>query len=132
MSLLEKVMHADREFLDAFGIDVVEVAPGHVALRGRPSPALVNSAGVVHGSYAFALLDTAAAYALAARDVHAVTIGTHVVFSRPVAPEASIMATADVVTAGRTLATVRAALSADDRVAALATLQFKVVTDRLG
>lgn len=131
MTLLERVLAADADLIAHFGIEVVSVDSDAATLRGRPSPALVNSAGLVHGSYGFALLDTAAAYALAARDIHAVTIGSHVTFSRPVRSAADIVATVTVHTAGRSLANLHGELTADGRTAMLATLQFAVVDQRV-
>jgi uncharacterized protein (TIGR00369 family) len=129
--LLDRVLAADRDLITHLGIEVVEVGAGSVTLAGRPSPALVNSAGVVHGSYAFALIDTAAAYALAAGGIHAVTIGSHVTFSRPVPVQAEIRARARVEAAGRRLAHLRGEVIADGRTAVLATLQFMVVDSRV-
>lgn len=131
MTLLERVLAADVELIAHFGIEVVSVDGEAATLTGRPSSALVNSAGQVHGSYGFALLDTAAAYALAARDIHAVTIGSHVTFSRPIRADSDILATVAVKTAGRTLANLRGTLTADGRTAMLATLQFAVVEQRV-
>jgi uncharacterized protein (TIGR00369 family) len=131
MNLLERVLAADVDLIAHFGIEVVSVDAEIAMLRGRPNSGLVNSAGLVHGSYGFALLDTAAAYALAARDIHAVTIGSHVTFSRPVGVGAEILASVVVETAGRTLANLRGTLTADGKTAMLATLQFAVVPQRV-
>jgi uncharacterized protein (TIGR00369 family) len=131
MTLLERVLAADSDLIAHFGIEVVSVDGEAATLRGHPTPALVNSAGLVHGSYGFALLDTAAAYALAARDIHGVTIGSHLTFSRPISAGADILATVAVRTAGRTLANLRGTLTADGKTAMLATLQFAVVEQRV-
>ncbi len=131
MTLLERVLAADVDLIAHFGIEVVSVDAAAATLRGRPGPALVNSAGLVHGSYGFALLDTAAAYALAARDIHAVTIGSHLTFSRPIGVDAEILASVVVETAGRTLANLRGTLTADGKTAMLSTLQFAVVAQRV-
>jgi len=124
--LLERVMAADAEMLGHLGIEVTEASADLVVLRGNPNRALRNSFDVVHGSHVFALMDTAAAYALASRGIHAATIGAHVTFSRPVVAGSDIMATATVMTAGRTLATVRGDVKADGRIASVATFQFAV------
>jgi uncharacterized protein (TIGR00369 family) len=124
--LIDRVLAADTALLDHFGCDVVEVSVEKAVLSGAPSPALANSVGVVHGSYAFALMDTAAAYALAAREIHAVTVGSHVSYARPVAVGAEIEAEARVQTAGRTLATVRSELTVDGGIAAIGTFEFVV------
>lgn len=125
-SLLDRVLAADVAMLDHLGIEVIDADGERVVLRGRPHEDLHNSFDIVHGSHAFALMDTAAAYALAARDIHAATIGSHVTFARPVVADAEIVTTARVMTAGRTLATVRAEVTVDGRRAALATFQFAV------
>lgn len=125
--LLEHVLQDDVDLLERLGIEVVDHGPEQVVVRGRPHLALTNSHDVVHGSHAFALMDTAAAYALAARGVHAATIGSHLTLSRPVIVGAEILATARVITAGRTLASAKAELTVDGRPAAFGTFQFAVV-----
>ena len=125
-SLLERVLAADEEMLERLGIELVSATEERVTLRGRPHPDLHNSFGIVHGSHAFALMDTAAAYALAVREIHAATIGSHISLTRPVTTDVEVMAHAQVMTAGRTLATVRAELTVDGKLAALATFQFAV------
>jgi uncharacterized protein (TIGR00369 family) len=125
-SLLDRVLNADVAMLERLGLSLAEASEDHVIIHGDPHPDLQNSFDIVHGSHAFAALDTAAAYALAARGIHAATIGSHVTFSRPVSAGAEVVATARVVTAGRTLATVRAELTVDGRIAALGTFEFKV------
>jgi len=124
--LLDEIEAADRAMLAHLGLAVRRASEEEVVLHGDPHPDLQNSFDIVHGSHAFAALDTAAAYALAARGIHAATIGSHITFSRPVSSGAEVVATARVVTAGRTLATVRAELTADGRLAALGTFEFKV------
>ncbi len=125
-SLLERVLAADGVMLERLGIELVSATKEGVTLRGRPHSDLHNSFGIVHGSHAFALMDTAAAYALAAREIHAATIGSHMTLARPVTADVEVMAHAQVMTAGRTLATVRAEVTVDKKLAGLATFQFAV------
>ena len=73
-TLLERVIAQDAALLELYRITVLESGEGTCTLQASPRPELVNSAGVTHGSLAFPLADTAAAYAMASRDLHAVTI----------------------------------------------------------
>ena len=124
--LLDRVLEADIAMLDHLGLSVRESSEDGVVIHGDPHPEMNNSFGVVHGSHAFAAMDTAAAYALAARGIHAATIGSHVAFTRPVSACTEIVATGTVITAGRTLATVRTELTVDGKIAALGTFEFSV------
>lgn len=124
--LLDEVLRADVAMLDWLGLAVLQSSEERVVMKGDPHPDLHNSFDIVHGSHAFAAMDTAAAYALAARGIHAATIGSHVSFSRPVLAGAAVVAIGTVITAGRTLATVRTELTVDGKLAALGTFQFAV------
>lgn len=124
--LLDEVLAADAAMLERLGLSLRASSEAGVVIRGEPHPDLHNSFDIVHGSHAFAAMDTAAAYALAARGIHAATIASHVTFSRPVSTGVEVIATGTVVTAGRTLANVRTELTAGGKLAALGTFQFSV------
>ena len=125
-SLIERVIAADAAMLAHLGFDVTHVSSDRVAITGVPPVDLANSFGVVHGAFAFSLMDTAAANALAAREIHAVTIGSHCSFTGAVTRAADILAEARVQTTGRTLATVRAELTVDGKIASIGTFEFLV------
>jgi uncharacterized protein (TIGR00369 family) len=119
--LLAEVLTTDTALLATFGIELVAAGDGSVVLAATPPADLVNSHGIVHGALVFALADPAAAYALATREVHPVTIGSSVT------ADSRVTAVAEVVTLGRSLATVRVEMTAEGRIAAHGTIQFALV-----
>ena len=130
--LVDEVITADLALLDTFGLVVSEVGEERCVIAATARPELVNSTGVVHGGLAFMLADTASAYALAARDVHALTIGSHLAFTRPARSGEEIRAEAIVETVGRRVATVSVRVTSWDRLLAHGTFQFAVAEDRRG
>jgi acyl-CoA thioesterase len=128
--LIDEVVTADLALLDTFGLVVAEAGVEGCVIAATARPELVNSTGVVHGGLAFMLADTASAYALAARDVHGVTVGSNLVFTRPARSGEEIRAEAIVETVGRRMATVSVRVTSWDRLLAHGTFQFAVVEDR--
>lgn len=125
--LLDRVIAQDAALLDLYRITVVEAGNGSCVLTSTPRPELVNSAGVTHGSLAFTLADTAAAYAMASRGLHAVTINAAISYTGPAKSGDVLVAMAAIKTAGRRLAAVQAQVSSGDRLVAHGTYQFSIL-----
>lgn len=128
-SLLDRVIAHDAALLDLYRIDVVEAGNGVSKLSATPRAELVNSAGVTHGSLAFTLADTAAAYAMASRDLHAVTINAAMSYTAPARSDETLTARAEIRTAGRRLAAVQAEVHSADRMVAHGTFQFSILQE---
>jgi uncharacterized protein (TIGR00369 family) len=126
-TLLERVIAQDAALLELYRITVAESGDGTCTLQSTPRAELVNSAGVTHGSLAFTLADTAAAYAMASRDLHAVTINAAISYTGPAKQDETLTAHATIKTAGRRLAAVQAEVLSGDRVVAHGTFQFSVL-----
>ena len=56
-------MYADDTAIQALGIEIDNVAPGHAEARMTVSKTMINGHDVCHGGYLFTLADTAFAYA---------------------------------------------------------------------
>jgi len=125
-TLLEQVIAHDAALLELYRIAVVDYGDGTSTLSATPRPELVNSAGVTHGSLAFTLADTAAAYAMAARGLHAVTINAAISYTDPARPDEQLTARASIRTAGRRLAAVQAEVHSAARLVAHGTFQFTI------
>lgn len=86
---------------------LVEVGDGFTIFEGEPGPDLLNPAGVVHGGWALALIDTVtatAAHSTLGAGVGFGTIETKVNFCRPIAPDTGrVRAEGRVVGRGRTI-----------------------------
>lgn len=130
--LLAEILAADQAMLAHFGAEFVEAGDGRAVIRANPRPELVDSLGVAHGSLAFTLADTAAAYAMSSRGLHAATVNSNIAFTGPVTEGAELVASAEITTAGRTLATVTSTVTTEGRVVAHATFQFYIPNDRSG
>jgi uncharacterized protein (TIGR00369 family) len=88
---------------------LVEAEPGRVAFEGRPTAALLNPMGTVHGGFAMTLLDSAmtcAVLSVLAAGEGCTTVETKVSFVRPLLPSTGpVRAQAEIVHAGGRLAT---------------------------
>ena len=126
-SLLDRVVEHDAALLELYRIRVVEASEGGCTLEATPRAELVNSAGVTHGSLAFTIADTAAAYAMASRDLHAVTINAAMSYTAPARHDEVLTAHASIRTAGRRLAAVQADVYSADRLVAHGTFQFSIL-----
>jgi uncharacterized protein (TIGR00369 family) len=102
--------------MDTLAFDLEEVAPGRVAVRGRPSPGLLNTIGVVHGGFAVTLLDSAMGSAVQTTLSPTETFTTlevKVNFVRAITPDTGpVLAQGVVVHRGRTTATAEGRLRA--------------------
>ena len=72
------LMQRDQSVLELFGISVQQAHDGHCRLHAQVTEQLVNGAGFAHGALAFALLDTACAYAVASLETLGVTVNANV------------------------------------------------------
>lgn len=126
-NLLERVIAQDAALLELYRITLVESGDGTCTLAATPRSELVNSAGVTHGSLAFTLADTAAAYAMATRDLPAVTINAAISYTGPAREDERLTARAGIRTAGRRLAAVQAEVRSNDRLVAHGTFQFSIL-----
>ena len=88
---------------------LVEAEAGQVAFEGRPSAALLNPMGTVHGGFAMTLLDSAmtcAVLSMLAAGEGCTTVETKVSFVRPLLPSTGpVRALASIVHAGARVAT---------------------------
>ena len=127
--LLERVIAHDAALLDLYRMAVVETGDGYCALSATPREELVNSAGVTHGSLAFTLADTAAAYAMASRGLHAVTINAAMSYTAPARSDEILSVRAEIRTSGRRLAAVQAEVHSGERMVAHGTFQFSILQE---
>ncbi len=127
--LLDQVIAHDAALHDLYKMSVVAAGDGTCTLAATPRKELVNSVGVTHGSLAFTLADTAAAYAMASRELHAVTINAAISYTGPARQDETLTAHAEIKTAGRRLAAVQAEVLSADRLVAHGTFQFSIIQE---
>jgi acyl-CoA thioesterase len=76
-------MWADDPASQGLGMRLEDVAPGRARFSFVVTEAMVNSHGVCHGGFIFALADSAVAFAANSHGEHAVTQHCSITFVRP-------------------------------------------------
>lgn len=71
-------------FSQWLGIEVVEIKDGYSKIKMTVRKEMVNGFGIVHGGIAFALSDSAFAFACNNRNVLSVALDTSINFTKPV------------------------------------------------
>lgn len=77
-----------------FGIEIVEVEPGHIVLTATPQPEHNNPMGITHGGYAAVLLDTCMGGAIPSAlkpGQGVVTLEYKINFMRPMSPKTGLV-----------------------------------------
>ena len=98
---------ADQGILDTFGCTVVTIANGVCELACQVPDTLINARGYAHGSIAFAIMDTACAYALRSSGGGGVTVHGDTHFVKAAGQGDELFARVEVVTRTRSIATLR-------------------------
>lgn len=104
---LEEALQGDQGILEAFAMSLVRAEPGLCHLSAVVPTTLVNAGGFAHGSIAFALMDTACAYAIRAAGRRGVTSNANVTYVRGAKGEDELLAEVTVVSQTRRVATLR-------------------------
>jgi uncharacterized protein (TIGR00369 family) len=104
---MQAALAADQGILDTFGCAVVTLSEGVCELACRVPDNLINARGFAHGSIAFAIMDTACAYALRSSGGGGVTIHGDTHFVRGAGQGDELFARVEVVTRTRSIATLR-------------------------
>jgi|TARA_B110000971_G_scaffold188223_1_gene197855 acyl-CoA thioesterase len=129
--LLDELIQGDKEIHANFGIEVLGVHEGACELAMVVSSAWVNAAGFTHGSVAYALMDSACAYACASLDVLGLTTSGNVTYVRGSAEGARIRATAQVASQSRRVMTFTTqVIDQEDQLLAHGSFVFKLVEKR--
>ncbi len=88
-------MLARDEFSRWLGLEVVELAPGRCRCRMTVRPEMVNGLGVAHGGIAYALADSAFAFACNTHGKLTVSIENGITYPAPVQPGDELTAVAE-------------------------------------
>lgn len=100
-------LEKDQGILQAFGMSLQQAADGVCEFSAIVPDTLVNAAGFAHGSIAFALLDTACAYALSSTGVRGVTVNANTSYIKAAQAGSQLRASVQVVSRSRRMATLR-------------------------
>jgi len=101
--IVEQMMDRDA-FSQWLGIEVLEVSPGRAVVRMTVRPEMLNGFAVAHGGIAFALADSALAFASNTCGMVTMTLESSIFFATPVRAGDVLTATAEEVSAGNRVA----------------------------
>jgi uncharacterized protein (TIGR00369 family) len=97
----------DQGILDAFGMKVVSAIEGQCDIHCQVPHSLVNAGGFAHGSIAFSLIDTAAAYAIRSTGSQGVTSTANITYVKGAVGGDSLEARVVVLSQTRRVASLR-------------------------
>ena len=98
---------ADQGIFDTFGLTVLSIADGVSELSCLVPETLINAKGFAHGSIAFAVMDTACAYALRSVGVSGVTTHGDTHFVRGAGAGDRLYVRVEVISRSKRIATLR-------------------------
>ncbi|MDX1618425.1 MAG: hotdog fold thioesterase [Balneolaceae bacterium] len=116
-SLAEKVvdkMMADDAFSRWLGIEVREIRPGYTELELTVRPEMLNGFRVAHGGIAYALADSALAFASNSHGRVALALENNISYTRKVEEGNVLTATAEELSLGSRIGVYRIAVSRQD------------------
>ena len=98
---------ADQGIFDTFGLTVLSIADGVSELSCLVPETLINAKGLAHGASAFAVMDTACAYALRSVGVSGVTTHGDTHFVRGAGAGDRLYVRVEVISRSKRIATLR-------------------------
>lgn len=129
---LQDILAADEPILKLYGMSVDRIEQGVCEFSAVVPEGLINARGFAHGSLSFALLDTAAAYALIDQGAGGVTINANLTYVRGAQAGDRLRGSVKVVHAGRSVASAQGKVwvDVDDdwKLAAHGTFSFHVMS----
>lgn len=94
-------MMRDDLFSQWLGIEIIEVREGYSKIKMIVRKEMINGFGIVHGGIAFALSDSAFAFACNNRNILSVALDTSINFTKPIHVGDSLVAEAKELHNGR-------------------------------
>ena len=109
------LIQSDQSVSQRFAMEVHHAADGICRLSALIDAGWVNGAGFVHGSVAYALMDSACAYACASREVRGVTTNGNITYVRGGRGDTALTAQAQVISQSRRVMSLTARLEDEDK-----------------
>jgi len=129
-----EALERDQGILQSFGMSLEKALDGECVFHATVPDTLVNAAGFAHGSIAFALLDTACAYALSSTGTRGVTLNANTSYIRGAQAGSRLRAAVQVVSRTRRIATLRGEVylinEPEPQLAAHGTFVFQLIEPR--
>jgi uncharacterized protein (TIGR00369 family) len=104
----QELIQSDLSVQERFGISVHTAAQGECWLSATIDEGWLNGAGFLHGSVAYALMDSASAYACASQGVRGVTTNGNITYVKGANAGAELFASAEVVSQSRRVMSLKA------------------------
>ena len=95
------LIQSDLSVRQRLGMTVLSAQGGECQLSAKIDEGWLNGAGFIHGSIAYALMDSASAYACASQGVRGVTTNGNITYVKGARAETTLVARAQVVSQSR-------------------------------
>jgi len=128
---VQAALAQDQGILDGFGMTLARARDGVCEFDCVVPEQMVNAAGFAHGAVAFALLDTACAYALSSTEARGVTLNANTTYIKGAQAGSVLRGSASVLSRTRRIATLRGEVHVLDKgetvLAAHGTFVFQLI-----
>ena len=104
----QELIDLDRSVRERFALEVHHASRGECRLSATIDKGWLNGAGFLHGSVAYALMDSASAYACASRGVRGVTTNGNITYVKGAKARTELFASAQVVSQSRRVMSLKA------------------------
>ena len=121
---MRQALEADGLLFDQHHMALASAENGRAVIRAVATESMVNARGLVHGGFAYILADTACAYALRSTGAPGVTQNASMTYLTGARAGIKLEAVAEVVKAGRRIASLRAQVRAGDTLIAHGIFNF--------
>lgn len=126
----QQIIASDESVQARFGIQVTQAEGGVCRLQATADSGWVNAAGFIHGSVAYALMDSACAYACASQNVLGVTVNGNITYVKGIKAQTQLVAIARVQSQSRRVMSLTAEVQdTDESLVAHGTFLFQLLAD---
>ena len=124
----QELIDLDRSVRERFALEVHHAGQGECRLSATIDEGWLNGAGFLHGSVAYALMDSASAYACASQGVRGVTTNGNITYVKGAKAGTELFASAQVVSQSRRVMSLKAeVMDHQDQLLAHATFLFQLL-----
>ena len=127
----QKVLDGDAQIRASYGMVVTRAQAGDCDLYLIVDQDWINAAGYTHGSVAYAVMDSACAYASASLQKLAVTVNGNVTYTRGTQQGAKLFVSAELLSQSKRVMTFNSRIvDAQQRLVAHGSFVFQIIGDR--
>ena len=127
----QKVLDGDAQIRERYGVVVTRAQDGDCELHLVVDKGWINAAGYTHGSVAYAVMDSACAYASASLQKLAVTVNGNVTYTRGTQEGARLSVKAHLLSQSKRVMTFNTQITDErERLIAHGSFVFQIIGDR--